>query len=101
MSYPPTTETLRGAVRAGGSQLETDQLERLRTYATLAIDRYLGTASVNPAVKLEAMIRLVAYLYDQPTVSGGTRFSAAFRNSGAAVMLAPYRVHRAVAVGAS
>ena len=38
------------------------------------------------------------YLYDQPSAAGGAGYANAIRNSGAAPMLLPYRVHRAGSV---
>ena len=37
---------------------------------------------------------MAAYIYDQPTVSGGAAFANAMRNSGAGRVLLPYRMHR-------
>ena len=38
------------------------------------------------------MIRLAAYLFDQPNAAAGAQFANGMRNSGAARILLPYRV---------
>ena len=43
----------------------------------------------------EAAIRLAGYLFDQPFAARGGTYANALRNSGAARMLLPYRIHRA------
>ena len=43
----------------------------------------------------EATRRLAGYLFDQPEASRGMAYANALRNSGAARMLLPYRIHRA------
>ena len=43
----------------------------------------------------EAVRRLGGYLFDQPEAGRGDAYANAMRNSGAARMLLPYRVHRA------
>ena len=44
-------------------------------------------------------MRIVGYLFDQPTASRGSAFANAIRNSGAGRMLLPYTIHRAGPVG--
>ena len=41
----------------------------------------------------EAVIRLAGYLFDVPAAGRGAAYANAFRNSGAASSLLPYRVH--------
>ena len=91
---------LSASIRLGGSGEETAQATRLLAYATEAISRHLGTAyeDAPEAVVNEVVIRVAGYLYDQPTAAGGASFANALRNSGAASMLLPYRVHRAGSV---
>ena len=60
--------------------------------SSILTTEYLSTPDV---VLNEATIRLSAYLYDQPTASGGLGFANAMRFSGAARILLPYRIHRA------
>ena len=100
MAVTLTVAALSQSIRLGGSDEETAQATRLLAYATEAISRHLGTAydDAPEAVVNEAAIRLAGYLYDQPTAAGGASFANAVRNSGAASMLLPYRVHRAGSV---
>ena len=100
MAVTLTVSELAAATRLGSSTEETAQATRLLGYVTEAISRHLGTAyeDVPAAVVNEAAIRLAGYLYDQPTAVGGASFANALRNSGAASMLLPYRMHRAGSV---
>ena len=100
MAVTITVVELAAATRLGTSTEETAQATRLLAYATEAITRHLGTAydDAPEAVVNEAVIRVAGYLYDQPTAAGGASFANALRNSGAASMLLPYRMHRAGSV---
>ena len=60
-------------------------------------DRYANKAPEE--VKLESAIRVCGYLFDAPTAPEGRRWSSAFRNSGAAGLLSPWRVRRLGIVG--
>ena len=101
MAVTITVAELASAVRIGDSTEETAQVTRLLAYATTAIERHLGDEyAVTPAAVVdEAVVRVVGYLYDQPTASRGAAFANAIRNSGAGRMLLPYVVHRAGPVG--
>ena len=90
-----TTEQLALAVRAGDSPQETQLLERLQNYAVEAVQKHLNGGTASDAIRDEAVIRIVAFLFDQPNVSRGQTYSRALRNSGALDMLSPYRLHRA------
>ena len=46
----------------------------------------------------EVRIGLSGYLFDQPNAGRGSTYANALRNSGAAAILMPYRVHRAGSV---
>ena len=92
-----TVDQLRAAVRAGDSPEETALLTRLRGTTTALVERYAPGAPAN--VKSEACVRLCAYLFDQPNAGRGVAFSDALGNSGAAVLLAPWREHRAGSIG--
>ena len=83
------------AIRVGDTTEEITEVTRLRTYAIEAVTRYLADAfdAAPDAVVNEAVIRLVGYLYDIPSVSRGQAFAHSLRNSGAASMLLPYRGH--------
>ena len=49
------------------------------------------------AVKDEAAVRYAGYLYDAPASPSGDRYAAAWRNSGAASLVASWVVRRVVA----
>ena len=101
MAISITVAALASAIRVGDSTEETAQVERLLAYATTTISRHLGDEyAVTPeAVVNEATVRIVGYLFDQPTASRGSAFANAIRNSGAGRMLLPYTIHRAGPVG--
>ena len=88
---------LSSALRLGDSAEETAEATRLLAFATESVSRHLGGAyTTAPEVIVnEASIRIAAYLYDQPNAGRGVAFANALRNSGAAGILLPYRVHRA------
>ena len=48
------------------------------------------------AVKDEATVRYAGYLYDAPSAPSGDRYAAAWRNSGAASLVASWVVRRIV-----
>ena len=60
-------------------------------YATQAVLQHAPSAP--DIVHNEAVSRLAAYIYDQPSISGGAAFANAMRNSGASRILLPYRIH--------
>lgn len=98
-----TVEALAVAMRltADGATLPTAQRELLtRTLGAgrQYVEQYAPEAPED--VRDEATIRLCAYLYDAPPSPRGDGFSAPFRNSGAAGLLMPWRVHRAGGSGA-
>ena len=101
MAVTITAAQLRAAARVGDSAAEVAEFDRLLPYASGAVETFLGSAfaSTDDAVVNEAVVRLVGYLYDQPTVSSGDRLANALRNSGAGAILLPYRVHRAGIIG--
>ena len=97
MAVTLTVAELAAAIRVGDTAAETAEVTRLRGYAITAVSRHLGTAyagAPEDAVN-EATVRLVGYLYDSPTVSSGDRLANSLRNSGAASILLPWRLHRA------
>ena len=72
------------------------------------LNRLLGVAEALVAVgaplapltvQNEAIVRLAAYLYDQPTSSAGDRYGAAWRNSGAESLTTRFVQRRAVVGG--
>ena len=50
-------------------------------------------------VQDEAQIRVASYLYDMPTAAAGMSYAVAWRNSGAAALVAPWQTRRALKVG--
>ena len=97
MAIDITVDALIAANRVGGTTLERAEISRLRDYAIAEISQYVGTAydTIDPVIVNEAAIRLVGYLYDQPSIARGAAFANALRNSGAGRMLFRFRVHRA------
>ena len=97
MAVTITATELAAALRVGDSTEETAEVTRLLAYATEAVTRHLGGAFAGTPdmVVNEAVVRLAAYLFDQPNAGRGASYAAAGRNSGAWAMLLPYRVHRA------
>ena len=93
-----TVAELASAARIGSTAEETAEVTRLHGFASEAVTQHLGTAFADTpaAVVNEAVVRLAAYLYDQPHVGRGDGFANALRSSGAGRMLFPYRLHRAV-----
>ena len=88
-----TVAQLSAAIRVGDSAEELAECTRLLSYGTVAVEHH---APESPDAVLDmACIRLAGYLYDQPGTSSRANFANALRNSGAARMLLPYRVHRA------
>ena len=88
-----TADALRDALRLEATGEETAEVTRLRTYATEAVGKYAPDAP--EATANEAVIRLAGYLLDAPTAGRGSSYANVLHNSGAASILAPYRVHRA------
>ena len=84
---------LIAALRLSDSPEELAEATRILAYATEAVTKHVETAP--NAVHNEAAVRLASYIYDQPTAARGDGYANAMRNSGAARMLLPYRIHRA------
>jgi len=98
---PPLVDDadLSRALRAGDSAEEQAEVSRLRGVAEAVVTAYLGGAENCPiAIQSEAIIRVAAYLYDQPNAGRHLAFANAGRNSGAWSLLAPFRDHRAGAI---
>ena len=96
-----TDAILTRALRAGLSDDEQAEISRLRGVAEAVVGRYLWGAACPDAIEDEAVIRVAAYLYDQPTASRTNSFANALRNSGAVSMLAPFRIQRAGSIEGS
>ena len=92
MAVTLTVAELQAALRLGDSAEETAEVTRLLAYSTEAVTQHAPDAS--DTAHNEAVRRLSGYLYDMPEASRSDAYSNAMRNSGAARMLLPYRVHR-------
>ena len=92
MAVSITATELMSALRVTDTG-ETTEITRLLGVCSAVVVRYAPKAP--EVLQNEAVIRMAGYLYDKPTSSRGTSFANAFKNSGAAVILLPYRVHRA------
>ena len=93
MAVTITVAELLAALRLNDSAEETAEVTRLLAYSTEAVEQHAPTAtttSMNEAVR-----RLAGYLFDMPEAARSDGYSNAMRNSGAARMLLPYRIHRA------
>ena len=98
MAVTLTVAELAAAMRVGDSTEETAEVTRLLSYATVAVEHHV--ADCPDVVHNEAAIRLASYLYDQPGASSRANFANALRNSGAARLMLPYRVHKVGSAGA-
>ena len=101
MAVTLTVAQLAAAMRVGDSTIETLEVTRLLDYGKEAVSKHLGDAFAGaPEVAVnEAVVRLASYLYDMPNAGRREGWANAMRNSGAARMLLPYRIHRAGSVG--
>ena len=79
-------------LRIGQSASELEEVDSLLAYTTEAVTNHAPDAP--DVVHNEAVFRMSGYIYDRPFASAETRFSNGIRNSGAASVLLPYRVHR-------
>ena len=93
MAVTLTVEELTTALRLGDTAEETTEATRLLDYVTEAVTKHAPDAP--DAVHNESGVRLAGYLFDQPFAARGDSYANALRNSGAATMLLPYRIHRA------
>ena len=81
------------ALRLSNSAEELAEVTRLLEYATDAVLVHVPNAP--DSAHNEAVRHLCGYLYDMPEAARGDAYANSMRNSGAARMLLPYRVHRA------
>ena len=93
MAVTITATELAAALRVGDSLEETAEVARLLAYATEAVTKHVENAP--DAVHNEAVRRIAGYLFDMPEAGRGDGYANAMRNSGAARILLPYRLHRA------
>ena len=88
-------DTLAVALRVD-RDAETDSiLERL---GVALVERH-GGDGVPEAIREEAVIRVAGYLFDQPQAAGAGRYASAWRNSGAAALVSPWKERRLGIVG--
>ena len=80
MAVTLTVEQFIADARIGATAEELELAGRRLEYATAAVLQH-APAAVDSAHN-EAVSRLAAYLYDQPSISGGAAFANAMRNSG-------------------
>ena len=92
MAVTLTVEQLSGAIRLGNSVREAEEATRLLAVATDVVTLFAPEATDN--VSNEAVIRVAGYLYDMPDSARGSSHADALRNSGAQMLLLPYRIHR-------
>ena len=97
MAIDVTVDVVIAAIRVGNTAVEVAEVTRLRDYAIAEIAQHLGDAyaDADPTILNEAAIRLIAFLYDGPSVARGVAFANALRQSGASRMLYRFIVHRA------
>ena len=99
MSVTISIDEVKRAIRIGDGADETAEVGRLLALATIIVQDYAPQAP--GALQDEAAIRLIGYLYDQPTLSRPGQYSAAIRNCGMASLLSQYRAIRAGGIGAA
>ena len=90
-------EQLSAALRIGDGVVATPEpihsiLTRLLGVAEAFVE--LRAPGCPTAVADESVIRMAAYLYDQPTAGAEGRYSDAWRNSGASALVARWVVQR-------
>ena len=100
-----TNVQLAAALRLGDGvtalvEPELGIVNRLLAVAVASVTAYAGDAPPDDVAD-EAAIRFAAYLYDAPGAGANADYAAAFRNSGAAALLAPWRTIGAGVVGAT
>ena len=93
MAVTCTDVQIADSLRLGYSLEELSEAARLLALVSVVVVKHAPTAP--NVIHNEAAIRLASYLYDQPTAPRGDGYANALRNSGAARLLLPYRVHRA------
>ena len=93
MAVTYTIEEFIRSARIGATAEELALATEKLAYSAFAVEQHAPNAP--EIVANEAVSRLAAYVYDQPSIAGGVGYANAMRNSGAARVLLPYRVHRA------
>ncbi len=93
MAVTITAAELAVELRVGDSTEESALVTRRLASASALVVKHAPDAP--DAIHNEATVRVAGYLFDQPTASQGDRYANVLRNSGAARLLLPWRVHRA------
>ena len=101
MAVTITAAELTNALRLGSTAEELAEVERLLAFASVAVERHLGSAfaTTPAAVVNEGVVRYCGYQFDQPLAARGSGYADALRNSGAQQILASWREHRAGSTG--
>ena len=94
-----TAAGLVAALRLGSSTEELAEATRLLGTATALVEN--RTPAAPDVIKDEAVVRVAAFLYDQPNYTPGRGDASILRNSGAGELLLAYHVTRAVSTGES
>ena len=92
-----TVVELSAALRIGdGTSAPPEPINGILTRLLGVADAFveLAAPSAPDAVKGESVVRMAAYLYDQPTAAPERRYADAWRNSGAAALVANWVVRR-------
>ena len=92
-----TVTQLAAAIRAGDGVNAPSEpllgiLTRLEGVASATVQLLAPDAPIG--IQDEAVIRYAGYLYDTPSAAAGDRYAAAWRNSGAAALVAAWVVRR-------
>ena len=92
-----SVSALAAAIRVDGNDANyASILSRLAGVGSAVVDIYADTAPL--AIRQEAVIRVAAYLFDQPESPPGFGYVSAWRNSGAAALISPWVTRAAVAI---
>ena len=97
MAVTLTQAELSAALRLTTEPEDIAEATRLLAYASLAVEKYAPDAP--DLVQNEGVIRVCGYLFDMPFAARSDGYANAMRNSGAARLLLPYRIHRAGSTG--
>ena len=92
MAVPATNAELAAALRIAA---DDPRLTTLSPALDAWLDTRINNSPVPDAVKKEAFIRLVAYIYDMPESAGSMGWARPFVNSGAAALLSDYLIQGA------
>ena len=92
-----SVSALAAAIRVNGDDPNyASILSRLSGVGSAVVAMYAPDAPL--AIRQEAVIRVAAYLFDQPESPAGAGYISAWRNSGAAALISPWVRRAAVAI---